>query len=176
MIRCRQSVLRRWAPGDVASLVRHANDRRVSGQLRDRFPHPYTVADAHAWIAVASLEDPLRHFAIEVDGSAVGGIGLEQQADVFRRSVEIGYWLGHAYWGRGIVTEAVAAATEYALTTFDVCRVFAGVFDPNPASARVLEKAGYGCEARLRRSVYKDGRMRDQLLYAYVVDDEPTGP
>jgi [ribosomal protein S5]-alanine N-acetyltransferase len=172
LIRLTRSELRRWQETDVTSLVRHANDRRISGNLRDRFPSPYTDDDAREWIGIASGEEPLHHFAIVVDGEAVGGIGLEPQPDVFRRSVEIGYWLGLEYWGRGIMTEAVCAVTEHAIKTLDVCRVFAGVFDPNPASARVLEKAGFVQEGRLRRCVFKDGRMRDQLLYAYVVEDD----
>jgi ribosomal-protein-alanine N-acetyltransferase len=164
--------LRRWHPDDVASLVRHANSRRVSANLRDRFAYPYTEEDARGWTDIASREDPLCHFAIVVDGEACGGIGLQLQTDVFRRSVEIGYWLGEAHWGRGIMTEAVSAVTAYAIERLGVCRVFAGVFDPNPASARVLEKAGYVLEARLRRAVVKEGRVRDQLLYAYVVEDD----
>ena len=165
--------LRRWETGDVSSLVRNASNRRVSMNLRDRFPYPYTEEHARGWTDVASQEDPLVHFAIAVGGDAVGGIGLQLQPDVFRRSAEIGYWLGEPYWGRGIMTDAVSAVTDYAITSLGLCRVFAGVFDPNPASARVLEKAGYVREARLRRSVFKDGRMRDQLIYAYVVEDEP---
>lgn len=173
LIKLTNCELRRWETGDVSSLVRNASNRRVSMNLRDRFPYPYTEEHARGWTDVASREDPLLHFAIAVGGDAVGGIGLQLQPDVFRRSAEIGYWLGEPYWGRGIMTDAVSAVTEYAITNLGLCRVFAGVFDPNPASARVLEKAGYVREARLRRSVFKDGRMRDQLIYAYVVEDEP---
>ena len=99
-------------------------------------------------------------------------MAVEPQEDVHRRSMEIGYWLGESHWGRGIMTEAVSAVTAYAIQTFDVCRVFAAVFESNPSSGRVLEKAGFVREGRLRRSVVKDGRMLDQLLYAYVVEDE----
>jgi [ribosomal protein S5]-alanine N-acetyltransferase len=168
LTRCR---LRPWRAGDEESLVRHANNRNVWINLRDRFPHPYTEADAVGWIAMASQESPVLHFAIEVDGEAAGGIGLELQPDVFRRSAEIGYWLGEKHWGRGIATEAVRAMTAYAFETLEICRVFGGVFDPNPGSARVLEKAGYTLEGRLRRAAFKDGKPRDQLLYAYVVEE-----
>src|SRR5438105_3326406 len=95
-----RSILRPWRVGDEDSLVRHANNRRVWRNL-SRLPHPYTTADAHAWIARASAQSPVTDFAITVDGEAVGGIGVELGRDVFRRSAEIGYWLGEAYWGRG---------------------------------------------------------------------------
>jgi [ribosomal protein S5]-alanine N-acetyltransferase len=160
--------LRPWRVGDEASLVRYADNRNVWRNHRDRFPHPYTAADADAWIKKASAETPATSFAIVVDGAAVGGIGIDLGTDVFRRSAEIGYWLGEPFWGRGIATEALHAMTEYAFEHFDICRLEAGVFDWNPASMRVLEKAGYELEGRARLSVTKDGRTGDRLLYALV--------
>jgi ribosomal-protein-alanine N-acetyltransferase len=167
-LKLEHGTLRRWRVGDEASLIRHANNRNISRNLRDRFPYPYTAADADAWIGRASVETPARNFAIVVDGAAVGGIGLELGEDVFRRSAEIGYWLGEPFWGRGIVTEAVRAVTAYAFATFDLCRLQAHVFEWNPASARVLEKAGYALEGRARLAVTKDGRTIDRLGYALI--------
>ncbi|MGD0266719.1 MAG: GNAT family protein [Candidatus Methylomirabilota bacterium] len=161
-------VVRSWRSDDVASLVRHANNRRVWRNLRDRFPHPYAVSDAEQWIRHATTAMPQTHFAIAIGGEAVGGVGLDLQTDVFRRSAEIGIWLGESYWGRGIGTEAVRALTDFAFATFGVCRVYAGVFEWNPASMRMLEKAGYSCEGRLRKSVTKDAQTIDQVLYAIV--------
>lgn len=166
------SVLRAWRPGDEQSLVRHANSRGVWRNLRDAFPHPYTLADAKHWIETANPATPITNFAIVVGGAAVGAIGLVLKEDVFRRSAEIGYWLGEEYWGRGIVTEAVHAVTEYAFATFDVCRVYAGVFEWNPASMRVLEKAGYEFECRMKKSVTKDGETIDELIYAMVRESQ----
>lgn len=160
--------LRPWRAGDEPSLVRHADNPNVSRNLKDRFPYPYTAADAADWIRHAGSQTPSRSLAIVVDGAAVGGIGIELGTDVFRRSAEIGYWLGEAYWGRGIATEALRAMTEYAFAHFDICRLEAGVFDWNPASARVLEKNGYVLEGRARLGVIKDGRMGDRLLYALI--------
>jgi len=167
-IKLNKSTLRAWKRGDEESLVRHANSRRIWRNLRDAFPHPYTLADAKRWIEIANPAPPPLNFAIVVDGAAVGGIGLLLKEDVFRRSVEIGYWLGEEYWGRGIVTEAVRAVTDYAFATFDICRVYAGVFEWNPGSIRVLEKAGYEFECRLKKSVTKDGETIDELIYAMI--------
>jgi RimJ/RimL family protein N-acetyltransferase len=160
--------IRSWRRGDEASLVRHANNRDVWRNLRDQFPHPYTPADARRWIRAASRARPETAFAIAVDGAAVGGIGLRLRNDIYRRSAEIGYWLGEEFWGRGIATDAVRALTEWGFATFDLCRIFAGVFEWNPASMRVLEKAGYQLEGRLRKAVSKDGQTVDELLYAMV--------
>lgn len=110
-------------------------------------------------------------FAIVVDGAAAGGIGFERQPDVERHSVELGYWLGEEYWGRGIVTAAVRAMCEHIFASFDVCRIQSTVFDGNPASVRVLEKAGFAFEGRLRSAVTKGGRRMDALVYARLKDD-----
>ncbi len=167
-IKLSKSVLRAWKPGDEPSLVRHANSRTIWRNLRDAFPHPYTLVDAKRWIDVANPTTPVTNFAIVVDGAAVGAIGLVLREDVFRRSAEIGYWLGEEFWDRGIVTEAVRAVTDYAFEKFDLCRVYAGVFEWNPASMRVLEKAGYELECRMKKSVTKDGETIDELIYAVV--------
>lgn len=170
-IRLPSCTLRPWRREDVDALVRHADDRAVWINLRDLFPHPYTPADARAWIDDASRRDPPEAFAIVVDGEPGGGIGVHPFADVHRRTAEIGYWLGRVHWGRGIATEAVRAVVDYAFGTFDLVRLEAQVYEWNPASARVLEKAGFDLEARLARRVTKDGRTIDAFLYALVRDD-----
>jgi RimJ/RimL family protein N-acetyltransferase len=160
--------LRPFREGDQASIVRYANNRRVWLNLRDAFPHPYTQSDADAWVRRVAGQAPSTHLGIEAASEVVGSIGLTLREDVHRRSGEIGYWLGEPFWGCGLMSEAVRAFTAYTLATFDVCRLYATVFEWNPASARVLEKAGYSLEGRLRKSVFKDGHTIDQLLFAYV--------
>jgi RimJ/RimL family protein N-acetyltransferase len=167
-LRLRAALLRPWRPGDEPALVRHANNRRIWLNMRDRFPHPYTRADAEAWVRCTADASPTTEFAIVVAGEAAGGIGLRPGEDVHRRAAEISYWLGEAHWGRGIATEAVRAVTDHAFDALDLCRVWAGVFEDNAASARVLEKAGYVFEGRLRKNVTKAGRTLDELVYAVV--------
>jgi RimJ/RimL family protein N-acetyltransferase len=160
--------VRSWEWSDRDAIVRHANNRNVWINLRDRFPHPYTINDARRWLEMVVGQKQETNFAIDVGGEAVGGIGFTVQFDVARRSAEIGYWLGEEFWGRGIATEALIAVTDHAFSNYDVCRLYAHVFDWNRASARVLEKAGYEFEGRLKKSVTKDGRTIDQLMYALI--------
>ena len=158
--------LRPWRATDLPALLRHANDPDIAGNLRDMFPHPYTEADGLKWLPMASI-DPF-NFAIEVEGQAAGSIGFIPGVDVHRVSAEIGYWLGRAFWGRGIATAAVRAATAWGFETYGWRRIYAGVFGPNAASMRVLEKAGYQREGVLRNAVIKNGRVLDQVQFAIV--------
>lgn len=159
-------VLRPWAADDEPSLVRHANNHKVWRSLRDSFPHPYTPADAQQWIDFVQRQSPQTFFAIEVGGKAVGGVGLELQGDIERLSAEIGYWLGEAFWGKGIATAAVRALSTYGFKELGLRRIFAVPLISSRASMRVLEKAGYTREGVLRRSAIKEGVVFDQVLYA----------
>lgn len=167
-IKLSQCAIRDWRSGDEDSLALHANNENVWRNLRDSFPHPYTRRDAENWIALCQSQTPEISFAIEVDASAVGGIGFVLKEDVYRRSIEIGYWLSEDFWGRGIMTQAVRAMTDYAFDNFDVCRIYAGVFEWNRGSMRVLEKAGYDFEARLKKSITKNGQCIDEMIYAII--------
>jgi len=165
---CGNSVVRDWARSDKASLVRHANNRKVWRNLTHRFAHPYTDAHAEAWFTlVEGMREPT-HWAIEVDGVAVGAIGCMLGEGVYKRSAQFGYWLGEACWGRGIMTAAVKAIVPYAMERFRLVRLESPVFEWNPASMRVLEKCGFTREAVLRASVAKDGQIIDSVLYAFI--------
>jgi ribosomal-protein-alanine N-acetyltransferase len=168
--------IRSWQTADLASLVEHANNKNVSIHLRDRFPYPYTRKDGQGFIRAARTMQPETLFAIAVDGAAVGGIGFHLQKDIERVSAEIGYWLGERFWGQGIASQAIVAMTRYALDRHELTRLYALVADRNPASSRVLEKAGYVLEGRLRRSAIKNGIVSDQLLFAFIAEDRLLPP
>ena len=163
-------VVRDGKRGDEPSIVRHANNHNVWLGVRDSFPHPYTTADARAWIGVATTALYGQMFAIEVGGFAVGAVGLQPDEDVNRFNAEIGFWLGEEFWGRGIATEAVTAMTVHGMEELGYQRIYAYVFEGNHASARVLEKAGFIAEGHLRMSAFKAGQFADQVLYARVAE------
>lgn len=158
-------VIRPWRDGDRESLLRFANNRRIWRNLRDRFPHPYTAADADDWFALCRGNPAEAGWAIEVEGEAAGGISLRPGRDVNVKSAEIGYWLGEPWWGRGIMTRAVRVVSDHAEQRLGIVRIEAPVFEWNPASMRVLEKCGYERESVRRRSVFKDGQLIDCMLY-----------
>jgi RimJ/RimL family protein N-acetyltransferase len=163
--------LRSWRLADAEPLARYADNRKIWLNLRDAFPHPYTGHDAREFIRSVRNRVPETTFAIAVNDEPVGSVGFVLRPDVERVSAEIGYWLAEPFWGRGITTDALIAMTSYAIETHALTRVYALPFAWNAASCRVLEKAGYTLEARLRRSAIKNGAITDQLQYAFIVPD-----
>ena len=130
------------------------------------FPHPYTINDANEFLQRALSAHPATSFCIDIDGAAVGGIGIRLGEDVHRYRAELGYWLSEDFWGHGITSEVVPVFTEYCFANFHLHRIYAEPYANNPASARVLEKSGFVLEGRLRKNVVKDREVLDSLLYA----------
>jgi [ribosomal protein S5]-alanine N-acetyltransferase len=159
-------IVRPWAHTDAESLHRHANNRKVSMHLRDRFPFPYELENAKTFLGWLAGQPSPTVWAIEINGEAVGGIGIELHSDIERVSAEVGYWLGEQVWGRGVATDALRAVTAAAFNRYDLTRIYAVPFADHAASIRVLQKSGYVQEGVMRQSAIKDGKLRDQVLYA----------
>ena len=160
-----QVTIRRWKHEDLNNLVFHANNINVWNNVRNYFPHPYTEENGKAWLDKVVEPEPVINMAIDVDGEAVGGIGLILNGDVYIKSAEIGYWLGESFWGKGVTTEAVRQMTEYAFYYFDLVRLYAEVFENNKASMRVLEKNGFYLEGVRRKAVFKNGKLMDDYIW-----------
>jgi RimJ/RimL family protein N-acetyltransferase len=158
--------IRPWNLSDLDSLVKYANNWNVAKNLADRFPHPYTENDGKAFIWFATSDNPIHNFAIDVEGQAVGGIGIEPQVDVHRKNAELGYWLAEPFWGQGIISEAIRQVVDFAFTTYDIDRVFARPFGTNLASQKVLEKNTFILEGRFEKILIKNGEYLDELVYA----------
>ena len=154
-------------------MVHHANSWKVARNLRDVFPHPYAEKDARDFVALCIQNEGKGQLcrAIDVGGQAVGTISLTVGGDVYRRSGELGYWLGEEFWGRGIMTAAVQRICREGFERFDLVRIYAEPFASNTASRRVLEKAGFTLEGVMRRGVYKDGQVLDYCMYALLRDE-----
>ena len=161
--------LRRLVPSDAGSIARYANNPKVARWMRHRFPSPYQLTDAESFIALDTGDEASeKHFAIEVDGDAVGVIGLMpgEPGEVHQRTAEIGYWIGEPYWGRGIASDAALALSDAAFAEGRLLRIYASVYDGNTNSCRVLEKAGFEKEGIMRAYVEKNGEILDAHLYA----------
>lgn len=172
---CGVARLRPWRLDDLESLVASANDESVSRGLRDHFPYPYTGEDGRAWL-MRAVDESDRAWALEIDGRAAGGVGLHSGSDVHRHSAELGYWLAQRYWGRGIATTVIGAFAPRAMDAFGLCRLYATVYETNPASARVLEKCGFEHEGVQKSAVVKRGKLLDVHVYALTRRESRNAP
>jgi [ribosomal protein S5]-alanine N-acetyltransferase len=165
-------VLRPWSEFDAEKLALIADNKNISDNLRDGFPFPYSINDARIWLeSILSENTPPRFFAIMLDNVIVGSIGIVTKTDIYRKNFEIGYFLDEKYWGKGIASKAIKAATSYAFSNFDVVRVYAEPFADNPGSRKALEKAGFNLEATLKRNVIKNGIIKDSCIYSVLRED-----
>jgi [ribosomal protein S5]-alanine N-acetyltransferase len=161
-------LLRALVPEDAPALVVHANNPAVARNLCDGSPKPDTRAAAAAWAGhQANSGDFGRVWAVVVDGGLVGCIGLRQEAGWLRCNAEIGYWIGVAFWRRGIGSDAVRQVTDWAFAAVpEITRIHAPIFAWNEGSQAVVRKCGYVREASLKQSAIKDGAVIDRVLWA----------
>ncbi|OFX40003.1 MAG: GNAT family N-acetyltransferase [Bacteroidetes bacterium GWE2_41_25] len=165
-------ILRPWSIRDAHDLARIADNKNIADNLRDGFPNPYSLEDAITWLNIILPENiPPRFFAILAEKVIVGSIGIVTKTDIYRKNVEIGYYLAEDYWGKGIMTRAIMAATSYSFRQFDIVRVYAEPFADNPGSRRALEKAGFSLEATLKQNVIKNGIIKDSCIYSVLKED-----
>jgi ribosomal-protein-alanine N-acetyltransferase len=164
-------ILRPWSIDDAKILSEIANNKKITDNLKDLFPFPYSLKDAREWLKTILPVDPPRNFAIVSDQSVVGNIGILTKEDIHRKNAEIGYFMSEKWWGQGIAPRAVKAITSYAFSNFDIIRVYAETFADNVRSRRTLEKAGFTLEATLRNYVIKNGIIRDGCIYSVLKED-----
>jgi [ribosomal protein S5]-alanine N-acetyltransferase len=162
---CPEFIIRPFRKGDETSLALNANHPQIFSYVMDVFPSPYTYDDAVSWIELNEKKVIQENSAIVKDGDVVGCIGVEPGADIHRRSAAIGYWLSPGYWNQGIATKACGWMVNYAFESFDIVRLWAGVFSNNPASAKVLTKCGFTHEATLQKAVWKENQVLDELIF-----------
>ncbi|MGF1484020.1 MAG: GNAT family N-acetyltransferase [Opitutales bacterium] len=162
--------LRRFTLDDAPTIARLCHDTRIADTTL-RIPHPYEPAMAVTWIS-GLLEDyrenPLASLAITLRATAelIGSIGTS--LDLEHRRAELGYWIAPDHWNRGYATEALRALIDHGFNTTEILRFSAYHFANNPASGRVLQKAGMSLEGTLRQYIRKNGRQLDCHVYAML--------
>jgi ribosomal-protein-alanine N-acetyltransferase len=164
--------LSEFLSSDQATLIELLNEKEIYDRTL-RIPHPYTPADAHAWLSVAaeverSNSQTLNWAIREVTGRLIGGVGLETPGLRKSHRAEIGYWLAKPFWGRGIMPAVVQTVCRHAFENLGLLKITAHVFHFNTASARVLEKSGFQREGYLPRHYLKDGQFLDAIVFGLL--------
>ena len=158
--------LRPWKDTDLESLVKYAGNPKITRFMSDGFSNISTPEGAAKFIEFATSGSDKIYRAIEIDGEAVGGIGISIQTDIYRKNAELGYWLAEPFWGKGITTRAIEMIVSEAFERLDINRIFAKPFHTNKVSHRVLKKSGFTLEAVLEKAVFKNGEYLDECIYA----------
>lgn len=161
-------MLREFREEDASLLAKYADNERVSVNLRDGFPKPYTLEQAKAFIGKAKTLQPQTIFAIEYMGQYVGNISLSVCSDIYRKSAEIGYFIAEPFWNKGIATKAVKLITDFGFKHLDIVRIHTGVFNFNIASQKVLEKCGFTKEGVFEKALYREGQFYNEIRYAKI--------
>jgi RimJ/RimL family protein N-acetyltransferase len=170
IIKTKDFTLRPPKMEDASSLARHVNDKEVARNTL-AIPYPYQLKDAKSWLKRTTQawrkQNPEKlNFLIEIDGEAVGAIGLEDLHQ--HHKAELGYWLARKHWGKQIMTRAINEVTKFGFNELKLKRITAQVFTFNSASKRVLEKNGFKEEGLLRKEAKKDNKYLDLYLMAKI--------
>lgn len=162
--------LEKWRYDFVPSLAKYANNLKIGDNLRDGFPFPYTEDDARKFIDTCLEKGDKNQlfYAILVDKEAIGCISIQVQDNVYKKSAELGYFIGEPFWGRGITSKAVQQICNEAFECFDIVRIFAEVYEYNIASCKVLENAGFNLEGIKEKSIYKNEKIYNSYIYTLL--------
>lgn len=160
---------------DKPALLEHLHSKDVYNTTLN-IPHPYSEADADYWLQKTIFHNERQGKAVslairDVDAKLIGIVSADNLELGTTHKTEIGYWLARDYWGRGIMTDAVKAYVNYAFEELGLLKLIAHVFEVNIGSARVLEKAGFKLEGRLRKHFRKDGVLYDARIYGVLKED-----
>lgn len=160
--------LREFKNSDALQLSTLLNNKKIWDNLRDLIPHPYELEDAKEFIQFCQSENPQTIFIIEEEETVAGVISLTILPDIYNKSAEIGYWLGEPFWNKGIMTKAIQKMVAYGFDELNLVRIFAGVFENNKSSQKVLEKAGFKFECIFEKAIFKNGQLLNEYRYSKI--------
>jgi RimJ/RimL family protein N-acetyltransferase len=159
--------LRTIEPEDTSFVQELVSDPAVWQSLAAVGPRNHSTHQE--WIETRD-EDDGAYFLVCVDGEPVGSISLKPPNPAWG-TAEIGFMIAPAEWGNGYATRAVELVCDYAFEHRRLDKLYATVFESNPASARVLEKAGFTKEGQHRKEAFTSGERVDIYRYGLLVEE-----
>ncbi|MEL7249505.1 MAG: GNAT family N-acetyltransferase [Bacteroidota bacterium] len=163
--------LREPTLADAPTIAELANNKKIWDNVRNRMPYPYGLTDAEKFIEQVIKEETSAVRAIIQDETIKGLVGLHAAQDVYTGTAELGYWIGEAYWGQGLASEAVRLISQIGFKELGLRRIYASVYEHNLASMRVLEKNGFEREGVARAAVLKNDMVLDEVRFGLVHAD-----
>ena len=135
---------------------------------------PSSLETAYAWINSHSLPSMYIRAVCDQSGSVVGAVGLTIQKN--QRNAELSFWIGKEDWGKGLASQAAIEMVRYGFTVLRLHRIFGKHYSNNPASGRVMQKAGMMLEGRWREEAEKENQFYDLLFYSILEHEHPQCP
>lgn len=166
--------LRPYLLSDEHALATMANNPKVSMNLKDIFPCPYTIQDAKNYLnyIIQNNHPNMIEYAITIDEQFAGAISITFGQDIFSHIAEIGYWLGEPYWHQGIMKKVVAIIVKYIFSNYDTKIIKAKIFSRNVSSKKVLQANNFKHLVTLNNHAYKHGEFLDLELYELTRKDD----
>jgi ribosomal-protein-alanine N-acetyltransferase len=177
-------IIRPYHINDAPEVTRISNNIKISRWMTNRFPYPCTLDDTIAFINLTrpgpgpDAKAKMAYLICERrEGTPIGGITINPGQDLYTRSCELGYFISEEHWGKGYATEAAKGMVDYVFGLADgldgemVWRVGANVSSGNPASERVLLKAGFVHEGVMRDKIWKLGELRSLANFSVLKDE-----
>lgn len=161
-------VLKPYRHEFAENLTLVAQNKKIAQNMRDAFPHPYNLQNAHDFIQMCLDQEKQSVFAIFYKGVFAGSVGLHPQKDVYRKSAELGYYVAEKYWNNGIASKSVSLIVKFGFESLHLTRIYAGVFQNNTASMRVLKNNGFVLEGIKRKAIFKNDKILDEHIYAIL--------
>jgi [ribosomal protein S5]-alanine N-acetyltransferase len=168
-------ILRPFSISDADVVMTLAGTKQVYATTLN-VPYPYEPGMAEKWISTHASQfyngtGLTLAITLKRTGEIVGtiGIGITKQ----HSRAELGYWIGHEYWGNGYCTEAAKAIIEYAFNVVKLHKITSRFMEVNPASGRVMEKAGMTREGKLIDEVTKDNVYHSLIVYGKIDGEQP---
>ncbi|MCM3625743.1 GNAT family N-acetyltransferase [Paenibacillus glycanilyticus] len=161
-------ILRLFEPSDAKTVQSLAGNEEVARTTLS-IPHPYPDGAAEAWIERirnAFNNGDIYSFAMvrKTDEVLIGCVSLRVAKS--ENQAELGYWVGHPYWGQGYATEAAQSVCNFGFTDLNLKRIFAAAMTRNPASYNVMKKIGMKSEDNFPKQILKSGVYEDLVHYA----------
>ncbi|KAF2814212.1 acyl-CoA N-acyltransferase [Mytilinidion resinicola] len=170
--------IRPMHPQDIPSVAFAQNSPAVARYMSSAFAIPYTLVHATKWIA-QNLTPPYNHFAITLltdPTTVLGQFGFMPGQDTEAHTAVLGYWLGEASWGKGIMTEALEAMTAYGFQEKGYLKLIAKVVAGNAGSERCLKKCGFVVEGVMKKQVLKAGEVNDLIFLGLLKEEWEKRP
>ncbi|MCD6226865.1 GNAT family N-acetyltransferase [Candidatus Micrarchaeota archaeon] len=164
-------ILKKLRLSDALDIYKNLQDKEMVKWTLN-IPWPYKKQDAVKWIRnthyrIKKREEYVFGIILKDGDKLIGAISL-MHIDWKNKNAEVGYWLGRKYWGKGYATEAVKLILKFAFRRLRLHRVWAGLFEENIASRRVLEKAGFKLEGIMKECRYRYNKWHNELKFGIL--------